>query len=143
MARGKFMKNGVAPTKTEDIKHRSHLPTLRALLVRVSLLKPESVEAQPKTWKERLSFVAENAKNDKDAPSFLFGHLRCYIVFDTDSDAFYSWLLLVSVAVVYNFIFVIGRSCFWEMANPMPAGWLGKYGLPNTAFTPLSSRLHL
>ena len=32
----------------------------------------------------------------------------------------------VSLAVMYNFIFVIGRSCFWEMANLMPAGWLGK-----------------
>ena len=81
---------------------------------------------QPKTWRERLTFVAENAKDDKDAPSYLFGYWRGYIVFDKDSDAFYNWLMLVSVAVMYNFIFVIGRTCFWEMANLMPIGWLGK-----------------
>ena len=126
MARGNFMKNSVAPFKTEDSKQRSNLLRLRGLLVRLGLLKPADDEDQPKSWKERLSFVAENAENDEDAPSFLFGHLRCYIVFDRDSDAFYCWLLLVSLAVVYNFIFVIGRSCFWEMANLMPTGWLGK-----------------
>ena len=102
------------------------MPSFRDVFVRAGLLKPRDVDSQPKTWRERLSFVADNAKDDKDAPSYLFGHLRCYIVFDTDSDAFYNWLKLVSVAVIYNFIFVIGRSCFWEMANLMPIGWLGK-----------------
>ena len=102
------------------------MTSFREVFVRAGLLKPQDVDSQPRTWRERLSFVAENAKDDKDAPSYLFGHLRCYIVFDTDSDAFYNWLKLVSLAVIYNFIFVIGRGCFWEMANLMPIGWLGR-----------------
>lgn len=100
MAGGKFMKNGVAPAKKEEksnTKPRTNFQKLRNGFVRVGLLKPEEGDDgnnQPKTWKERLSFVAENAAGDKDAPSYLFGHLRCYIVFDTDSDNFYTWLLL-------------------------------------------------
>ena len=130
MSRGKFLKNGVAPKK-EDVNNdrkpiSSNIQKLRNVLIRHGLLKPQQDAIQPQTWRERLTFVAENAKDDKDAPSYLFGYLRCYIVFDKDSDAFYNWLMLVSLAVMYNFIFVIGRTCFWEMANLMPIGWLGE-----------------
>ena len=126
------MKNGVAPKKEDGNNERkpiisSNIQKLRNVLIRHGLLKPQDGDIQPKTWRERLTFVAENAKDDKDAPSYLFGYLRCYIVFDKDSDAFYNWLMLVSLAVMYNFIFVIGRTCFWEMANLMPIGWLGEY----------------
>ena len=129
MSRGKFLKNGVAPKK-EDVNNDrkpicSNIQKLRNVLIRHGLLKPQHEAIQPQTWRERLTFVAENSKDDKDAPSYLFGYLRCYIVFDKDSDAFYNWLMLVSLAVMYNFIFVIGRACFWEMANLMPVGWLG------------------
>jgi len=31
--------------------------------------------------------------------------------------------MLVSVAVLYNFVFVIGRSVFWELNNAVPALW--------------------
>ena len=130
MSRGKFLKNGVAPKDDGNIEGKpisSNIQrTLRNVLVQLGLLKPKHGDIQPKTWRERLTFVAENAKDDKDAPSYLFGYLRCYIVFDKDSDSFYKWLMLVSLAVMYNFIFVIGRSCFWEMANLMPIGWLGE-----------------
>ena len=97
--------------------------------VRNRFVKPkegqQEEEGPPKTWKERLTWVADNAKNDKDAPSYLGGHVRCYLVFDTESEAFYWWLMVVNFAVLYNLIFVIGRSCFWEMENIMPVGWLG------------------
>ena len=56
----------------------------------------------------------------------MFGYVRCYMVFDTESDFFYKWLMIINFAVLYNVIFVIGRSCFWEMENLMPIGWLGK-----------------
>ncbi|XP_033610303.1 cyclic nucleotide-gated cation channel subunit A isoform X2 [Cryptotermes secundus] len=35
----------------------------------------------------------------------------------------YRWLMLVSVAVLYNFVFVIGRAVFWELNNAAPALW--------------------
>ena len=31
-------------------------------------------EAPSKTWRERLTYVADNAKGDKEAPSYLKGH---------------------------------------------------------------------
>ena len=31
--------------------------------------------------------------------------------------------MLVSVAVLYNFVFVIGRAVFWELNNALPALW--------------------
>jgi hypothetical protein len=35
----------------------------------------------------------------------------------------FQWLMLVSVAVLYNFVFVIGRAVFWELNNAAPALW--------------------
>ncbi|XP_063239670.1 cyclic nucleotide-gated cation channel subunit A isoform X2 [Bacillus rossius redtenbacheri] len=37
----------------------------------------------------------------------------------------YRWLLLVTLAVLYNLVFVIGRSVFWELNNATPGLWLG------------------
>jgi hypothetical protein len=31
--------------------------------------------------------------------------------------------MVVSVAVLYNFVFVIGRAVFWELNNAAPALW--------------------
>lgn len=31
--------------------------------------------------------------------------------------------MLVSLAVLYNLVFVIGRSVFWELNNAVPALW--------------------
>lgn len=129
MANGHFKKNGVAPKenitgeepKGENIFKRK----FSKFLTYFTEDKHEDGEA-PKTWKERLTYVAENAKNDKEAPSYLKGHIRAYLVFNTESDGFYWWLMIVNFAVLYNLIFVIGRSCFWNMENLMPVGWLGK-----------------
>jgi len=33
------------------------------------------------------------------------------------------WLMLVSVAVLYHFLFVIGRTVFCELNNAVPALW--------------------
>lgn len=37
--------------------------------------------------------------------------------------AFSQWLSLVTLAIVYNLIFVIGRSVFWEINNKVPVVW--------------------
>nr|CAD7427966.1 unnamed protein product [Timema monikensis] len=36
---------------------------------------------------------------------------------------FIKWLLLVTLAVLYNLVFVIGRAVFWELNNAAPALW--------------------
>ncbi|XP_024946160.1 cyclic nucleotide-gated cation channel subunit A isoform X2 [Cephus cinctus] len=35
----------------------------------------------------------------------------------------YRWLLVVSLAVLYNLIFVVGRAVFWELNNAVPGVW--------------------
>ncbi|XP_059611475.1 cyclic nucleotide-gated cation channel subunit A isoform X1 [Phlebotomus argentipes] len=42
---------------------------------------------------------------------------------DPSLPSHYRWLLVVSVAVLYNVIFVIGRAVFWELNKKSPALW--------------------
>ena len=35
----------------------------------------------------------------------------------------FQWLCVINCAVIYNLIFVIGRSVFWELENLFPVGW--------------------
>ena len=125
---GHFKKNGVAPTEKSGVKEPKGENPFRDQFINLLdrfINKGEKEKDAPKTWRERLTFVAKNSKNDKEAPSYLKGHIRAYLVFNTESDGFYWWLMIVNFAVLYNLIFVIGRSCFWNMENLMPVGWLG------------------
>lgn len=36
---------------------------------------------------------------------------------------FVQWLAVVSLAVLYNVIFVVGRAVFWEINNNVPPLW--------------------
>ncbi len=91
---------------------------------------------------EKLRYVADNAKNDPNAPTYFGGMFRGYLAFDTSqkfhyrvgintstkhmpSKSYYSfqWLCVINCAVLYNLIFVIGRSVFWELENLFPIGW--------------------
>ncbi|CAG0887132.1 unnamed protein product [Darwinula stevensoni] len=44
-------------------------------------------------------------------------------VVDTASTFHYAWLVVISTAAVYNWIFIVGRSVFWELGNLSPAVW--------------------
>ena len=35
----------------------------------------------------------------------------------------FQWLAIITCAVLYNLVFVIGRAVFWEMENLLPVGW--------------------
>ena len=50
---------------------------------------PDREPDPPKTWKERLTYVADNAKGDKDAPVYLKGFFSAYLAFDTSQDIHY------------------------------------------------------
>ncbi|KAF5301710.1 hypothetical protein FQA39_LY10641 [Lamprigera yunnana] len=45
------------------------------------------------------------------------------IVVDPSLPWHYKWLMVVSLAVLYNVIFVVGRAVFWELNNAVPALW--------------------
>lgn len=34
------------------------------------------------------------------------------------------WLGIVSIAIMYNYIFIVGRTVFWDMQNLCPIVWL-------------------
>lgn len=44
-------------------------------------------------------------------------------VIDPSLPSHYKWLIVVSLAVLYNVIFVLGRAVFWELNNSIPALW--------------------
>ena len=55
-------------------------PRRRGLLARLldpwrrnSVAPGKEVEATPRSWKERMTYVADNAKGDKEAPSYFRG----------------------------------------------------------------------
>ncbi|XP_076272344.1 cyclic nucleotide-gated ion channel subunit A isoform X3 [Rhynchophorus ferrugineus] len=45
------------------------------------------------------------------------------VVFDPSSTNYYKWLMVVSLAVLYNVVFVLGRAVFWELNISVPALW--------------------
>uniref|UniRef100_A0A0K8T6T5 Cyclic nucleotide-binding domain-containing protein n=3 Tax=Lygus hesperus TaxID=30085 RepID=A0A0K8T6T5_LYGHE len=42
---------------------------------------------------------------------------------DPSQPFYYSWLILVSLAILYNLVIVIGRAVFWELNNICPVIW--------------------
>jgi hypothetical protein len=36
---------------------------------------------------------------------------------------FFQWIGVLSVAMLYNLVFVIGRATFWELQNALPTVW--------------------
>lgn len=44
--------------------------------------------------------------------------------FTTCSFCFKKWLGIVSIAIMYNYIFIVGRAVFWDMQNMCPIVWL-------------------
>jgi len=36
---------------------------------------------------------------------------------------FVQWIGILSIAVLYNLVFIIGRATFWELENAVPTTW--------------------
>lgn len=53
---------------------------------------------------------------------FIFLRIKNY-VFDPSDDLYYSWLIVISIAVLYNLIFIIGRSSFELLQDYHPVLW--------------------
>ncbi|KAL3879497.1 hypothetical protein ACJMK2_031793, partial [Sinanodonta woodiana] len=48
---------------------------------------------------------------------------RCFVM-DPSNNLYYRWLMFVSMAVLYNVIFIIVRAVFWELQDNYTALWL-------------------
>ncbi|XP_025193031.1 cyclic nucleotide-gated cation channel subunit A isoform X2 [Melanaphis sacchari] len=62
-----------------------------------------------------------NAKMEKKRSSKCFWSSS--FVVDPTTHFHYKWLMLVTVTILYNLVFVIGRGVFWELNNAMPTIW--------------------
>ncbi|KAH9373638.1 hypothetical protein HPB48_011386 [Haemaphysalis longicornis] len=49
-------------------------------------------------------------------------HGRSFVV-DPSENFHYRWLSVISAAVLYNVLVIVGRSVFWELQNAMPVAW--------------------
>ena len=45
-------------------------------------------------------------------------------VFDPSENLYYKWLIVVSLAVLYNYIFIVGRASFELLQDFSPVIWL-------------------
>lgn len=64
-------------------------------------------------------------------------------VIDPSLPSHYKWLIVVSLAVLYNVIFVLGRAVFWELNNSIPALWWSMDYLCDSIYiTDILVRLH-
>ncbi|XP_026479261.1 cyclic nucleotide-gated cation channel subunit A [Ctenocephalides felis] len=65
-------------------------------------------------------FSQDNKNQNNEDATVICGYP---LVVDTTLNSHYRWLALVSLAVLYNIIFVVGRAVFWEINNKIPAFW--------------------
>ncbi|KAL3285357.1 hypothetical protein HHI36_019465 [Cryptolaemus montrouzieri] len=79
-------------------------------------------DSHPPDWFVDKSHQEENAEKDANChePATCWGHK---IIVDPSSPYHYKWLMVVSLAVLYNVIFVLGRAVFWELNNSVPVLW--------------------
>lgn len=64
----------------------------------------------------RVSVFGINIEIQIESHTVIVRRIDVYCIFP-------QWLSLVTLAVVYNLIFVIGRAVFWEINNKVPALW--------------------
>ncbi|XP_071054272.1 cyclic nucleotide-gated cation channel subunit A isoform X1 [Onthophagus taurus] len=77
-------------------------------------------EARPPDWFVDKSNQDDTAENKESPAPSCWGHK---IVVNPSSPTHYKWLMVVSLAVLYNVIFVLGRAVFWELNNTSPPLW--------------------
>ncbi|XP_063911104.1 cyclic nucleotide-gated cation channel subunit A isoform X1 [Zophobas morio] len=77
-------------------------------------------DSHPPDWFVDKSHQDENADAMDTPEPTCWGHR---IVVDPALPSYYKWLMVVSLAVLYNVIFVLGRAVFWELNNSVPWLW--------------------
>lgn len=77
-------------------------------------------DSRPPDWFVDKSNQDKNVEKEKEQEPSCYGYR---IVVDTSLPSHYKWLMVVSLAVFYNVIFVLGRAVFWELNNTAPPLW--------------------
>lgn len=79
----------------------------------------------PSFWKQNFSYRWYNAVLKQILIrflSFIYRYWKGFVV-DPSQSYYYRWLFVISIAVLYNIIFVIARATFSEMQTEYVALW--------------------
>ncbi|KAK9500439.1 hypothetical protein O3M35_001704 [Rhynocoris fuscipes] len=66
--------------------------------------------------------VREAEKKRKSCLPVFCSDSSCLAV-DPSKPFHYRWLVLVTIAILYNLVFMVGRAVFWELNNLNPLLW--------------------
>ncbi|CAL1283125.1 unnamed protein product [Larinioides sclopetarius] len=93
-----------------------------ALLITGSSRKKGAVQQRPDSFLEKFtSHPAQSTEDDLEL-SYIKRFFRA-LVLDPAAQLYYRWLAIISLAIFYNVIIIIGRSVFWELQNLCPKLW--------------------
>ncbi|XP_023319465.1 cyclic nucleotide-gated cation channel subunit A isoform X2 [Eurytemora carolleeae] len=81
-------------------------------------------DVSPDYFLERINFVQEEDPVYADSKINCCGREWVELVVDTGKPSHYRWLWVITLAVLYNVLFVVGRATFWELEGIFPTGWL-------------------
>lgn len=114
-----------SPAATKLGKYIGRIRGLKRWAVRHKKAKEPD---RPDSFLEKFAMgqMAEEAqdttKGEQTKQTFLQKHSRSFVV-DPSENFHYRWLSVISAAVLYNVLVIVGRSVFWELQNAMPIAW--------------------
>ncbi|XP_076362810.1 cyclic nucleotide-gated channel alpha-3-like [Tachypleus tridentatus] len=99
------------------------LQSIRWITQKVSLNKKTDIGFCDSSLESSTKEADESGKEEKFKTGRLcLGNHRRLVV-DYSGKVHYRWLSIISFAVLYNTVFIIGRSVFWELQNFSPVTW--------------------
>ncbi|XP_045116080.1 cyclic nucleotide-gated cation channel alpha-3-like isoform X2 [Portunus trituberculatus] len=98
----------------------STLQTLRSWASTSQQQEPE----RPDSFLEKMAMAGQMRESDDTTHTFCCGLLPGYFAIDTTKPAHYKWLFVMTAALLYNWVMIIGRAVFWELHNLSPVLWL-------------------
>ncbi|XP_071516535.1 cyclic nucleotide-gated cation channel subunit A [Panulirus ornatus] len=86
--------------------------------------KQQQEPERPDSFLEKMAMAGQVREADDSTHTFCCGALKGYFAIDTTKPAHYKWLFVMTAALLYNWVMIIGRAVFWELHNLSPALWL-------------------
>ncbi|XP_015910032.2 cyclic nucleotide-gated channel alpha-3 [Parasteatoda tepidariorum] len=93
-----------------------------ALVATGSFRKRSESQQRPDSFLEKFTWQPAQS-TDEDLELTFCQRLARSLVLDPAAHLYYRWLAVISVAVLYNIIIIVGRSVFWELQNLCPHLW--------------------
>ncbi|XP_065557093.1 cyclic nucleotide-gated cation channel subunit A-like isoform X1 [Artemia franciscana] len=87
--------------------------------------KFQSFRSNPDPFLGKFAHSSSEEKHDTGFKAFFIKN-RCKgdLTIDPSKSDHYKWLAVVTIAVLYNYVFIIGRTVFWELQNLFPVLWI-------------------